>query len=397
METIIQNFTENNTFFYFFFVMIVFALGDILGSITRAKVSSVFVVLTVFLVGFLAGVIPADVIDRAGLTSFAAMSAPILIFHMGTMINLKQLVAEWRTVVTAILGMVVVMIGCFMLVPIIGWETAIVAIPVLNGGIISTQIMSAAATELALPTVAAFAAIMYAVKKFAGAVPASHAGVQEAHIILEDYRKNKVLSSVNKVDENKRVGLATKYEKYFSDFVCLAITIGFAWLAVSLGKTFPSINYSLWALFFGALFGYLDLVPSRILEKGKSSGVFSMLVYVTIIPSLAKVVLGDLLGLGVNIGITLAVTIGLLYVVFNLLPAWKILGSKHLAFGASLCQYIGFPATFLISQEISKAVTDDKEEQQIVLDRILPSYLVAGMTTVTVLSIVVAGIFVNFL
>lgn len=398
MQTLFQNFTQDNTLFYFFFVMLVFAFGDILGSLTKAKVSSVFVVLTVFLVGFLSGVIPADVIERAGLTKFASMSAPILIFHMGTMINLKQLASEWKTVVTAIVSMVVVMVGCLLLIPIIGRETAIVAIPVLNGGIVSTQIMSQAATELSMTTAAALAAILYAVKKFAGAVPASRAGVKEANALLLEYRSSKTTESVVKEEAQSGIkGFATKYAKYYSDFACLAIAVGFAWLSVSLGKTFSQINYSLWALFFGALVGYLDLVPSRILEKGKASGVFSMLVYVTIIPSLAKIALSDLVGLGINVALILAVTIALLYVAFTILPGWKLLKSKPLAFGVSLCQYLGFPATFLISQEISKAVTDDADEQKYVLDRILPSYVVAGMTTVTVLSIVVAGIFVNFL
>lgn len=398
MDQFIANFISGNMLFYFSFVVLVFAVGDVLGTLTKAKVSSVFVVLSIFLFGFMFGWIPKDVINRAGLSEVASMAAPILIFHMGSMINLKQLIREWRTVVTAMISMVVVMLGCFLLIPIIGKETAIVAIPVLNGGIVSTQIMSAQATELGLASVAAFAAIMYAVKKFAGAVPASRTGVLEAREVLEQYRAGTYEAAQK--DEEKdtsRKGLYTKYEKYYSDFVCLFLVVMFAWFAISMGKTFPKINYSLWALGLGTITTYFDLVPARILEKSKSSGFFSMLVYVTIIPSLGKVSVDDLMSLGMNVVIILAVTIALLYIAFKVLPGWKLLNSKHLAFGVSLAQYLGFPATFLVAQEVSKAVSDDPIEQQIVLDRIMPSYVVAGMTTVTVLSIIVAGIFVNFL
>lgn len=398
MEIFIKNFVENNSLFYFFIIMIVFAVGDFIGIITKAKISSVFVVMAVFLGAFMLGVFPADIVERAGLTQIASMSAAILIFHMGTMINLKQLIAEWKTVVTATASMIVVMLACLLLIPIIGKDNAIVAIPVLNGGIISTQIMSNAATDANLIIPAAFAAILYAVKKFAGAYPASYAGVKEAEIALDAYRNDR--KSVKNVEESVKKetkGFATKYSKYFTDFTCLMIAVCFAWISVSLGKTFTAINYSLWALLFGAVFGYLDIVPSRILEKGKASGIFSMLVYVTIIPSLSRVTLDDLASLGLQIAITLVVTIAALYLVFSVLPGWKLLKSKHLAFGVSLCQYLGFPATFLVSHEIAKAVTDDPQEQQVVLDRIMPSYVVAGMTTVTTLSIIVAGIFVVFI
>ena len=42
-----------------------FAIGDILGVATKAKLSSVFIALMGFLVLFMTGVIPSDLIARA--------------------------------------------------------------------------------------------------------------------------------------------------------------------------------------------------------------------------------------------------------------------------------------------------------------------------------------------
>lgn len=95
--------------------------------------------------------------------------------------------------------------------------------------------------------------------------------------------------------------------------------------------------------------------------------------------------------------IILAVTILALILFFTVLPGHKIIGSKPLAAGVGLAQYLGFPATYLVSKEVAKAVTEDPKEQEIVLDRIMPSYVVGGMTTVTVFSIIIAGIMVNFI
>ena len=53
-----------------------------------------------FLILFVTGIIPSDIIDRAGLTSASSWSLPMLLFAMGSMINLRQFIDEWRTVVT---------------------------------------------------------------------------------------------------------------------------------------------------------------------------------------------------------------------------------------------------------------------------------------------------------
>lgn len=395
MEEIFQN-----SYFYFFIVMLVYGVGDLLGVFTKAKISSVFVVMVTFLVLFMTGVFPADIIDRAGLTSMASMAPALLIFHMGTTINLKQLINEWRTVTTAILSMFVVAGAVFLLIPIIGFENAIVAIPVLNGGIISTQIMSEAATSAGLVVPAALAAILYAVKKFAGSYPASMLGVKEAKDVLEKYRSNPedpmFANTSNEISEGEK-GFADRNQKYFTDFVCIMITVFFGWVSIALGTLIPQVNMSIWALILGAVLGYFNIVPARILDRGKSTGVISMLTYAVIIPSLANIDIKQLSALAFQVVIILAVTIIALIIFFGVLPGYKIIGSKPLAAGVSLTQYLGFPATYLISNEIAKAVTDDPKEQEVVLNRIMPSYVVGGMTTVTVFSIVIAGIFVNFI
>ena len=53
---------------YFLFICLgIFAIGDILAVATKARLSSVFVALMLFLVGFLTGVLPLDIIEKARL------------------------------------------------------------------------------------------------------------------------------------------------------------------------------------------------------------------------------------------------------------------------------------------------------------------------------------------
>lgn len=61
-------------FIYLFICLLIFGIGDVLGVATKAKVSDLFVSLMLFLVGFMTGVLPPDIIKLAGLTDIGKWS-----------------------------------------------------------------------------------------------------------------------------------------------------------------------------------------------------------------------------------------------------------------------------------------------------------------------------------
>lgn len=392
------------SFFYLFISLLIFAIGDMLGVLTKAKLSSVFVALVLFYVGFVTGIIPPDIIAQAGLTELGKWSAAFIVFHMGTMINWSQLVKEWRSVVTSILAMGVAVVALFAVSPIIGLQSAIVSIPIINGGIVATQLMTTGAMERGFALAAALGTIVYGVQKFVGTPPASLHGLKEAEKLIAEYRKNKAEGKLDLAENtqatdtksNGKVPFYKQHEKYFTDFVCIAIAGLFAWISQVLGGATP-INFSIWALLLGATVGYIGIVPPRVLERGKASGLLSMALFASIIPSLAKVSLPDLLELGWQTLVIFAAVMAATYLFMYVLPGWKIVGSKNLAVGIAMAQLLGFPATYLVSNEIATAVAQNEEEKKIILDKIMPAYVVAGFVSVTSLSIIIAGIFVNFL
>jgi hypothetical protein len=297
--------------------------------------------------------------------------------------------------------MIVALISLLAVSPIIGKESAIVSIPIINGGLIATQIMTEGAMEKGLTLAAALGTIVYAVQKFVGTPPASFHGLKEAEKMLVAYRTNNGAGvSLNKINietaKEEKVLLYKKYDKYFTDFVCLAVTGFFAWISSWLGKATP-VNYSIWALILGAVVGGAGLIPPSILEKGKASGLLQMAIFASIIPSLAKISMADLAVLGwQTVVVFIACMVGI-YIFMYLLPTWKICGSKDLAVGIAMAQLLGFPATYLIANEIATAVAKTPDEKEYVLSKLMPAYVVAGFVSVTSLSIIIAGIMVKFL
>ncbi|MDY4006332.1 hypothetical protein [Fusobacterium varium] len=386
-------------FLFLFLTVLFFAIGDFLGVFTKAKLSSVFVAMFLFLVGFMTKMIPADMIQKAGLSQSAAWSAPLLIFHMGTMINIKELIDEWRTVVMAIISMIVGIIAVFAVIPLVGKEAAVVSIPIINGGIIATQIMTGAAMEKGFQTVAALGTLVYAIQKFVGTPPASYFGMREGRKVLEQFRAGKIQASTDEkkatVKETK-VTFAKKNEKYFTSFICMAIAAAAAFISRLIQEK-TGLNASITALLLGTILSYSGAVPNAILDKAKVSGFLSFAVFASLIPSLAKISFGDLTTLGFQLLLIFAAFVVGTYILIYLLPTWKIVGSRDLAMGIAMAQLLGFPATYLIANEIATALTDDEEEKNAILKRIIPAYVVAGLASVTTISIIIAGIFVEFL
>ena len=132
----------------------------------------------------MAGWIPPDIIKKAGLDQIAKWSVILLVFSMGTTINMRELIAEWRTVVTALLAITgVIMLGAFLMMPFIGYENTMVSVPIVTGGIVATQIMTSGAMEHGFALAAASGTIVFAVQKFIGTPLASYFGLREASFL----------------------------------------------------------------------------------------------------------------------------------------------------------------------------------------------------------------------
>ena len=391
-------------YYYLFICMLLFGVGDFLAVITKARISSVFAALLMFLFAFMSGLLPANVIDLAGLSQVAKWVTAFLTFHMGTMLNLRELAREWRTVLLSVIALITTILAILACIPLVGREAAMVAIPVMKGGVIATQIITVAAMEKGLQVAAAFAALVYAIHKFVGTPIASYCGLREADKVLSEYREGQLqLDRPEAAKQTAAIVLNKKplyvrlnWDKYFTDFFCLAVTAFFAWLSILMQET-TGLNHSIWALFLGATISFFELVPPKILERAKTVGFLNLALFAGIIPSMAGIHMKDLILMCYQMGIVFGATLLSTYLCFYLLPFWKIVGSRNLAVGITMANMIGFPATWLVANEIAAAVGTNEKEKDAILKKIMPAYVIAGFATVTTLSIVIAGIFEKFL
>ncbi len=390
--------TNNAMFSSFMIVLIVFALGDIVGKITKGKLSGMMVVMLLFLVGFLTKLIPADIIDQGGLTALSKLAIAMVLFNMGTTLNVKQLIEEWRTVLMAALCMLASCLVMLLVSPIIGFDTVLVGMPVINGAAMATSLMASAAAEKGLATAAALCAVIYSVQKFVGAPIASAMGIRYGKKLLKAYRENPAQFKKQETGNgaSAKVSFANKHKEWYSANVMMALVAVGSWVAHILGDLTP-INYSIWALLLGVVCAASGLVPTKPLQKSNSYGLMMVAVFGSIIPSLAKVSLSDLGTMAFQtIVLFIAALIGVALVGW-VLPTWKLVGDKDLAVGIGVEQFLGFPSNVVICREVGDAVGETPEEKAFIEDTLNVPYVVGGITVITVLSTMLAGFVINML
>lgn len=390
--------TNNAMFSSFMIVLIVFALGDIVGKITKGKLSGMMVVMLLFLVGFLTKLIPADIIDQGGLTALSKLAIAMVLFNMGTTLNVKQLIEEWRTVLMAALCMLASCLVMLLVSPIIGFDTMLVGMPVINGAAMATSLMASAAAEKGLATAAALCAVIYSVQKFVGAPIASAMGIRYGKKLLKAYRENPAQFKKQETGNgaSAKISFADKHKEWYSANVMMALVAAGSWVAHILGDLTP-INYSIWALLLGVVCAASGLVPTKPLQKSNSYGLMMVAVFGSIIPSLAKVSLSDLSTMAFQTIVLFAAALIGVALVGWVLPTWKLVGDKDLAVGIGVEQFLGFPSNVVICREVGDAVGETPEEKAFIEDTLNVPYVVGGITVITVLSTMLAGFVINML
>lgn len=381
-------------------ILVIFALGDMIAVKTKSMVSMLFTASLIFLILFWLG-LPQTIFIDSMMLDLGGLIVVLLLVHMGTLMNLEQLKQQWKTVLIALSAVV----GIALCVPllaglVVGFEESLITAPPISGGVIASIIMGEAATEMNLPNLALLAALIVVVQGFVGFPLASFFLKKEAERVKAAFRSGEIVSkdaSTEQVAKKKILPDLPKALK--SENVLLAKTALVAILAVAVSAGieqvvgFDLLNENIAALLFGVLFAELGFLEQSVLNKANSFGFMMVPLTVVVLASLADATPEALVETIVPILVTLFFgTVGV--VVFSLVMAKVLKVSNYLAIGLGISAMVGFPGTFIISNEIAQSIGETSEEVEVIADRILPKMLVAGFITVSIASVVLAGIFV---
>lgn len=375
-------------------------IGEIVAKLTKAWVPSVFVSAVVLLLGYWT-VIPKELVTEAHLMPFGNTLAMMLIItHMGTMISLETLLAQWRTVVLCVLGLAGMCGLAYFVCPFFMERELIIAgLPPLTGGIVAATMMQTAAQEAGLTTAAVFAISMYCIQGFAGYPLTAIVLKREGALLLEKYRSSKThaangpMLDVTKLPDEQTHGILHLPESWNSPVVMLMKLGIVTWLAMLLGG-WTGISGAIWCLVLGVVFCRLGFLEPNILTKANSYQIMLFALMMFIFDGLKACTPEMLVSIIVPMFVLIIIgLIGMFIVAYFVARALKI--SIWLGFGNCLTALYGFPFNAIITESMCKEMAANEEEREYLMAHMFPSMIVGGFSTVTITSVIIAGLFVN--
>ena len=399
----------------FFVVLVILAIGDIVSTKTKAFVPSVFVAALLFLLGFWYGWFPLDVVEKAGMGNpVATISMYLIIVHMGTLMSIRELCAEWKTIAiaaAALGGMVAMLVTVGRL--LIGWDAVVIGTPPLSGGLVAAIMMAEAAAKKGLTELAVLGTVIYVVQGFVGYPLTALCLKSEGKRLLQLRKENPdafAEVAVSSNGEPKRQALLPPLpEKYQTTFTHLAAIALVACVSDYAAASFKSWligmdpAYGAYALhplviclIFGAIAAELGIVERKPLLRASSFG-FILTAIMGFIMGMLNKATPDMM-VKILYPLAVVVVVGVTGLLAGSFLVGKLLGyTGPMSMALSLTALYGFPPNYVLTDEASKALAGNREEYDFLMGQMLPKMLVGGFITVTITSVILAGIFINML
>ncbi len=390
----------------FVVVMAVWTVSDLVAKRTKSLLSSLFVASIIFLVGFLTGVFPEDLLAASSLLALAGVVVGFIIVHLGTMISLDDFIKQWRTFLVGVATVVGIGISLYVASLIFGGQISgsaqdgyaqardfvIAGTGALSGGTISVLLVQEAALGVGLTSIAIFPVLIAALQGLIGFPLTSIILRREATRLSGEYRAgNLVIAESDAVESAAEsrlpAALRTTPGTLFVVGLVVLASVGVNNLTDGILNTFVV------ALIFGIALRTLGIFKPSVLGGIDALGLMMIAIMILIFGPLATIEPSDVSSLAGPLLIAFA--FGIVGIALFAGVVGKLLGySVPMSVAIGLTSLYGFPGTMILSQEAARGAGETPDEVAAIEHEILPKMIVAGFSTVTITSVIVTSIIV---
>lgn len=389
-----------DSLFAFTLIFIVYALGDAVATKTKGVISMMLFAFVFYLIGFWT-FLPSTALQDSGFTAISNALVCLLMVHIGTTIKLRDFVEQWKTVVIALIACAGVCFGiCLIATLFIDRGYALVGGPILSGAIVAALIMQEAAQAIGREDLVVFASVILVVQNFIGIPIASLCLKSEA-------KRLKALITCGDLDRTVENGAVQNKSalciippipaKYLSGNVIIAkLAIVSVISTVIANATDGKLNKLVVCLVLGVLLKEIGFLEESSITKANGS-VFVMAAapiaaFIGLVNATPQMLLGQLAPLAV------VVVIGLICLAVSSVVVGKLFHySWQMSTALGTSALFGFPTTYILANEIACSVGENEAEQNYLRSKLQPHMVIAGIVTVSISSVIFAGIVANWL
>ena len=388
-------------------VMLVWTISDFVAKKTKSLLSSLFVASIIFLIGFLTGLFPHDLLTASSLLALAGVVVGFIIVHLGTMISLDDFKKQWRTFLIGVSTVVGIGISLWVASLIFGGSISgsaqdgyaqsrdfvIAGTGALSGGTISVILVQEAALGVGLTSLAIFPVLIASLQGIIGFPLTSIILKREAARLKVEYREGNLTPAATLEAE---ATTESRLPAAFNTTAGTLFVVGIAVL-VSIGVnnlTNGWLNTFVVALLLGITLRAFGFFKPSVLNGIDALGLMMIAILILIFGPLATITPSEVASLAGPL--VIAFVFGVIGIaVFSALVG-KLLGySIPMSVAIGLTSLYGFPGTMILSQEAARGAGESPEEIAAIEHEILPKMIVAGFSTVTITSVIVTSIIVG--
>jgi len=346
-----------------------------------------------------------DVATVAGIGSITAIACGTYLTHIGTMITVNDVAKQWKTVLTGFLVVVVLGVALpFLAGLFIDNYMAWCGTPIVAGGAVANLLMQDVLQEIEvvknidLSNVKVFCILVLALQSLIGVPICSIIMRRDAKRFLNspsEYAEYKAMAigaeGKGKPTVKKLVNLPEfmRTPTGYLFMTLLVASIGY-WIGT---VTKGTINSLLACMLLGVVCATIGILPANTLNASQSNGFLILFATIFVVqgvknatPALVATCLVPLLVI-FACGVALIAVAG-----FIASKIFKM--SFGMCFAIGTTALFGAPATVYVSNEVSNGIGRNDEERQVLLAYILPKIMIAGFSTLTVGSVILATILV---
>lgn len=371
------------------------ALGEWLSIISKARIPMLLTAMVGYLICIWTGIFPKDILATSQFAALGAMLVGPAILHMGTMIPFSLLKTQYKAVLISLGGIIVSGVLILVIVSFLfDYPTAVAGIGPLSGGVVALIITSEKLTEIGLTSLVVIPALIVAFQGLLG-MPLAQYFLRKYAFTIQEQIDNGTFKPMEDTKLTATKETAAKSPIKSSMTLKLFFVFVGAAIGTALGEVTP-IHYSLWCLAFGVTGLKLGIFEHKSLEKANSFNLTMIAIIFVVIGTMADVSPQDVLNNLPSIIVlllfgTLGISLGG-FIVSKLLK-WH----PYKGMPVALTALFGFPADYILCEEVSRSIARNKEEEETIFNEMLTPMLIGGFTTVTIASVVIAGILVQTL
>lgn len=379
-------------------LLAIYALGEIVAQKTKAVLSMTLVIAIVLLVSFWLG-LPPTIFEDAAIPQAGMLLVGVLITSLGTRIDFAELKRQWKTVIIGVVGVSVAVAGIILVGQfLIGRDMAMAGAPIFAGANTASLVMIDALGKKGLDSLSTFCILMLVTQNFVGIPVASLLLRKEARDFLA---RPEQLHLYMHAQEEAQQGQKRKLLQLPAVFARPSVYLTKLALVATIanvlsGLTQGKVHYFLFALLLGILFYELGFLEADCLTKSHASTFILFITTVVIFTNLANTSPQQVLSM--LLPLLLCLAIGVVFAVAAGLVLGKVLKvGTGLSISIILTCTFGFPTTLFMPQEVAQAMGRTEEEKVAIRNYLEPKMITGGFVTVTIFSVILAGIVAGML